>query len=74
MCLGVPGEIVEVPADPGGDIAVVRVQDSLQRVNVGMLTAPATPGTWVVIHMGFAMETLSAEEAHEIIEQMSLDL
>jgi hydrogenase assembly chaperone HypC/HupF len=74
MCLGVPGEVVEVPADLGGDIAVVRVRDALKRVNVGMLTAPAAPGTWVVVHMGFAMETISAEEAHEIIEQLSMDL
>lgn len=74
MCLGVPGQIVEIPTDPGSDIAVARVQNSLQRVNVGMLTTPVMPGTWVVVHMGFAMETLSAEEAQEIIEQMSMDL
>jgi hydrogenase expression/formation protein HypC len=74
MCLGVPGEIVEVPADLGGDIAVVRVRDALKRVNVGMLTAPATPGCWVVVHMGFGMETITAEEAHEIMGKLSMDL
>ena len=74
MCLGVPGEVLAVPPDLGGEIAVVRVRDAVRRVNVGMLTAPAAPGTWVVVHMGFAMDTLTPQEAHEILEQLEPDL
>jgi hydrogenase expression/formation protein HypC len=34
-------------------------------INVALLDAPLQPGEWILIHSGFALERMSAEEAHD---------
>lgn len=63
MCLGIAGRVVAlVPAQP--DLARVDVQGVERDVNVALLDGLA-PGDWVLIHLGFAMERLTEQQAHE---------
>jgi hydrogenase expression/formation protein HypC len=61
MCLGIPGELVELRDD---DLARVDVAGVRRLVNVGLLEGqPLTPGDWVLIHVGFALSKIDEEEA-----------
>lgn len=62
MCLGSLGRIVEL-VDHEHQIATIEIEDRQQRVNVGLLPEPPQPGDWVLVHLGFAVETLEAEQA-----------
>jgi hydrogenase assembly chaperone HypC/HupF len=73
MCLGIPGQVVEMVDGYGDQLAVVDVVGACRRVNIGMLAAAPVPGQWVLIHMGFAVETLDeagAEAAMTGLEMM----
>ena len=67
MCLGIPGRIVDFDTDHP-DLALVDVSGVARPINLGLLSPP-TPeiGDWVVIHMGFALERMTEEEATEAI-------
>jgi hydrogenase expression/formation protein HypC len=63
MCLGIPGEIVEVM---GGhdDLAKVDVAGVRRAINVGLLGAgEIRVGDWVLVHVGFAMSKIDEAEA-----------
>ena len=65
MCLGVPGQVVEL-VDPAHHIAKVDVSGVRRNVNVGLLaTGPDAVGVgdWVLIHVGFALSKIDEEEA-----------
>lgn len=68
MCLGIPGEVVELTPDHP-DLAVVDVQGVHRRINVG-LVHPVQPGDWLLIHLGFAMERLDEGEARATLRSM----
>jgi hydrogenase expression/formation protein HypC len=63
MCLAIPGQIVEVlPERP--HLATVNVSGVRRSVNIMMLADEAVqPGDWVLIHVGFAMAKIDAQEA-----------
>ena len=63
MCLAIPGQIVEMlPEQP--HLATVDVSGVRRRVNIMMLADEAVqPGDWVLIHVGFAMAKIEAQEA-----------
>jgi hydrogenase expression/formation protein HypC len=61
MCLGIPGRIVEVL--PGGDVALVDVAGVVREINLGILEGPLEPGEHILIHSGFALERMTAEQA-----------
>lgn len=66
MCLGIPGQIVEI-ADPGRKLAIVEVMGVRRQVNVACILndAPIDSliGTWSLIHVGFAMSRINEQEA-----------
>lgn len=63
MCLGIPGQIVDVPADRP-DLATVEVAGVRREVDVSLLTdEPAVPGDWVLVHVGFALAKIDEREA-----------
>jgi hydrogenase expression/formation protein HypC len=48
----------------GDQLALVDVEGASRKVNIGLLDPGAVgPGDWVVIHMGFAVEQVSEEQA-----------
>lgn len=65
MCLGIPGRIVEVL--DGGDVALVDVAGVVREINLGILDGPFEPGSYILIHSGFALEHMSAEQADEAL-------
>lgn len=69
MCLGLVGRIVAL--DEGRpDVATVDVAGVVRPINVGLLNdgpESAAAGTWVLVHMGFALQTLTDEEAAEAL-------
>jgi hydrogenase expression/formation protein HypC len=68
MCLGIPGEVVELL--PGsGDLAKVDVGGVRRVINIGLLAAePVQPGDWVLIHVGFALSKIDEDEAAAALE------
>jgi hydrogenase expression/formation protein HypC len=63
MCLGIPGEIVELSAERGA-LAKVEVAGVRRAVNIGLLGRDAlAPGDWVLVHVGFAMSKIDEAEA-----------
>jgi len=63
MCLGIPGEVVELhPEQP--DLAKVDVSGVRRMINIGLLSDdPPVPGEWVLIHVGFALSKIDEQEA-----------
>ena len=63
MCLGIPGEVVELYPDRA-DLAMVDVSGVRRAINIGLLEAEEIqPGDWVLIHVGFALSKIDEEEA-----------
>ena len=63
MCLGIPGEIVEILSDRP-DLARVDVSGVRRAINIGLLEGEAlAPGDWILIHVGFALSKIDEAEA-----------
>lgn len=67
MCLGIPGQIVEV-TDEANDLALVNVGGVRRVINIAFVIdedrpAGACVGEWVLVHVGFAMSRLDEQEA-----------
>ena len=68
MCLGIPGEVVELLADQP-DLARVDVSGVRRMINIGLLAdEPPEPGEWVLIHVGFALSKIDEDEAAAALE------
>ncbi len=68
MCLGIPGQIVEI-VDEVNHIAKVDVSGVKRNVNVAVVRHEGVaPGDWVLIHVGFAMSKIDEHEAEETIK------
>ena len=63
MCLGIPGEVIEILPDQP-DLAMVEVSGVKRAINIGLLTDdPPVPGDWILIHVGFALSKIDEKEA-----------
>jgi hydrogenase expression/formation protein HypC len=68
MCLGIPGEVIELPPDQS-DLARVSVSGVRRVINIGLLSDdPPKPGEWVLIHVGFALSKIDEAEAAAALE------
>ena len=70
MCLGIPGQVVEV-TDREGSLATVDVSGVRRSISVALVDepdAPVGPGDWVLVHVGFALARIDEEQAHETLE------
>jgi len=72
VCLGIPGQVVELLPGFEGQLALVEVTGARRRVNVGMLEEVPRPGDWVLIHVGFAVERVDAAGAARAFEGLQL--
>ncbi len=72
MCLGVPGKVVEVFEEDG--IRMGRVDfGGIQRKACLEYAPEVDLGSWVVIHVGFAISVVDEEEAaraYELLAEM----
>lgn len=65
MCLGIPGQIVEL-VDADYHIAKVEVSGVRRNVNVALVADgpdSVAVGDWVLIHVGFALSRIDEDEA-----------
>ena len=71
MCLGVPGQVVEVTPDPEGmTMGKVRFGGVAREVCLAYVP-DVEPGEWVLVHVGFAINRLDEEEAQSIFDALS---
>jgi hydrogenase expression/formation protein HypC len=71
MCLGIPGQIVEL-INASLQLALVDVGGVKRPVNIACIVDDEHPvesclGDWVLVHVGFAMNRLDTEEAEETL-------
>ncbi|MBE9376022.1 HypC/HybG/HupF family hydrogenase formation chaperone [Saccharopolyspora sp. HNM0983] len=72
MCLGIPGQVVELVAD-NDQLAIADVSGANRTVNIGLLDPGVLePGDWVLIHMGFALEKVDAHRAGEALSGLEM--
>ena len=67
MCLGIPGQIVEIVSSDL-NLAMVDVGGVRRVVNIAFVVddehpASACVGDWVLVHVGFAMSRIDEKEA-----------
>jgi hydrogenase expression/formation protein HypC len=71
MCLAIPGQIKSLEEDR--QFATVEVASVRRRVNIDLLSdISLEEGDWVLIHVGFAMSKISAEQAHEQLRLLAM--
>lgn len=67
MCLGIPGQILEI-TDADNTMAKVDVSGVRREVNIACIIDDGHPvescvGDWVLVHVGFAMSRIDEAEA-----------
>ena len=71
MCLGIPGEIIQILNDePMSRSGKVSFGGVVKEVNLAFVPE-ATVGYYVVVHVGFAISQLNAEEADQLFRYLA---
>ncbi|PHS18275.1 MAG: HypC/HybG/HupF family hydrogenase formation chaperone [Kangiella sp.] len=75
MCLGIPGQIIEIE-DASIKRAIVDVAGIRRPINIACIVNEEHPvescvGDWVLVHVGFAMSRIDAEEARKTLELLT---
>jgi hydrogenase expression/formation protein HypC len=72
MCLGIPAQLVA--GETGHpDLVVAEVGGVPRTVNVGLLDERPGPGDWILVHMGFALNVMTPEEAADALEALGAE-
>ena len=66
MCLGIPGKVVEIEKN----VAKVDVGGLLRDISLD-LCPDVSIGEYVLIHTGFAIQKVDAEEAEETLDLLT---
>lgn len=72
MCLGIPGRITAI-TDPARQMAMAEVSGVRREVSVACVAEgplEALIGEWVLIHVGFAMARIDADEAARTLDAL----
>lgn len=72
MCLGIPGQIVAI-TDESRLMAMADVSGVRREVSVACIATPDLQGligAWALIHVGFAMSVIDAEEAAKTLDAL----
>ncbi len=72
MCLGIPGQIVEI-TDITKKLALVDVSGVKRQVNIACIvdeehSVASCVGDWVLVHVGFAMSRIDETEAQKTLD------
>ena len=75
MCLGIPGCIIRID-DAENMIATVDICGVRRQINVNCIVDETHPveaciGDWVLVHVGFAMSRIDADEAAATLKLLS---
>lgn len=72
MCLGIPGQIIDI-VDDENSIAKVDVSGVRRNVSVALVRPEGIEaGDWVLIHVGFAMSKIDEAEARETMKALEI--
>ena len=72
MCLGIPAQLVA--GETGhADLVMAEVGGVPRTVNVGLLDERPGPGDWILVHMGFALNVMTAQEAADALEALGAE-
>lgn len=66
MCLGIPGQIIEIGEN---ETAVISVQTVEQQISIALVDVAV--GDWVIVHAGFAINKIDADEAQETLRLLA---
>jgi hydrogenase expression/formation protein HypC len=66
MCLGVPMQVVSL----GDDSAIAEIDGVRREASLLMLSEPVAVGEYVLVHAGFAIARIDADEAEETLRLM----
>lgn len=72
MCLGIPARVVDI-VDAGQLLGTVDIAGVRRQVNLACVVDDETMpqdliGTWVLVHVGFALSRIDADEARQTLE------
>jgi hydrogenase expression/formation protein HypC len=67
MCLAVPARVVEIDDDT--DVAVVALGEVRKDISLALVDGVAV-GDYVLIHVGYALNTISETEAEQTLALM----
>lgn len=75
MCLGIPGQIVEI-IDTEAATAMISVSGVKREVNLSCVLPEAGDlneliGRWALVHVGFAMSLIDEEEARKTLQVLA---
>lgn len=75
MCLGIPGQIVEI-TDAEDHLAIVNVAGVKRQINISCVvneqhTVASCVGDWVLVHVGFAMSRIDEDEAIKTLQLLT---
>ena len=65
MCLGIPMKVIKIDGDEG----VVESGGLRKRANFSLMKT-AKPGDYILMHAGFAIEKLKADEARKTLKAL----
>lgn len=70
MCLGVPAQIINFEK-ASQYIATVSISGVNREISVDLMAGePLAVGDWVLVHVGFALAKIDAEEAAATLDQI----
>lgn len=67
MCLGVPAQVLSLPNTGRAYVSVGGVN---RLISTDLLTTQPNPGDWVLVHVGFALSMIDADEAATTLQQI----
>jgi hydrogenase expression/formation protein HypC len=71
MCLAIPAQVSVLLDD--GHLAMVDIMGVRRKVSIDLLVDdPPVTGEWVLVHVGFAMSKISAQQAEEQLQMLAL--
>jgi hydrogenase expression/formation protein HypC len=72
MCLGIPAQLVA--GETGHpDLVMAEVGGVPRTVNIGLLDERPGPGDWVLVHMGFALNVMTAQQARDALAALGAE-
>ena len=72
MCLAIPGQILRIEGGTDPTVVLATVDFNGIRKLVSLAFTPeARPGDYVLVHVGFALAIISAEEAQKTLDFLS---
>ncbi|MCZ7546600.1 MAG: HypC/HybG/HupF family hydrogenase formation chaperone [Anaerolineae bacterium] len=67
MCLGIPAKITEIYERDGQTMSMVDFGGVSREVCLDFVMPQAQVGSWVIVHVGFAISVLDEQEAQETL-------